>query len=98
MRGEGGGHASESEQSAPNRKEPGNPPDHHRIIPKGAIIHTINHPDEQRPLRAETAPERQRKETAPPKTPPQRGSARYMAGHPQCSEGILSFSNSRGTE
>ena len=45
--GGGGGHASESEQSVPNRKEPGNPPDHDRIIPKGAIIHTINHPDER---------------------------------------------------
>ena len=78
--GGGGGHASESEQSVPNRKEPGNPPDHDRIIPKGAIIHTINHPDEQRPLRAKTAPERQRKETAPPQNSPSKGVGKISGG------------------
>jgi len=40
MGGGGGGQASESENAAPQRKEPENAPDTTPFIPKGALIHT----------------------------------------------------------
>jgi len=52
-RGEGGGHASESENIAPQRKEPENAPDTTPFIPKGALMQYKKHyplPAVQKPL------------------------------------------------
>jgi len=40
VQGGGGGHASERENTAPQRKEPENAPDTTPSIPKGALMHT----------------------------------------------------------
>jgi len=42
IQGGGGGHASERENTAPQRKEPENAPDTTPFIPKGAQMHTQN--------------------------------------------------------
>ena len=44
IEGGGGGHASESENTAPQRKEPENAPDTTSFIPKGAQMHAQKHP------------------------------------------------------